>query len=339
MEERSDSYAEAPKLSLSWSTQLYISFLTVTTDFACRPNGSVNRRFYNFFDRKTKPKANPVNGVTSKDVIVDAAKDVWFRLFAPSSTTAHDVTLPVVMYFHGGGFAFLSPASVVYDALCRRFCHQLNAIVISVNYRLTPEHRYPCQYDDGFAAMKFLEENPSVLPENADLAKCFLAGDSAGANLAHHVAIRITQSELRRVRVLGLLSIQPFFGGEERTKAEIQHDRVPLVSVARTDWMWKAFLPNGSDRNHGSCNVSGPNALDISGLNYPNTLVFVGGFDPLQDWQRRYYEWLRKSGKAAQLIEYPTMFHAFYVFPNLPESSQLISQVKDFIANRVSNSE
>ncbi|XLR24926.1 hypothetical protein S83_052826, partial [Arachis hypogaea] len=53
-------------------------------------------------------------------------------------------------------------------------------------------------YDDGFAAMKFLEENPSVLPENADLAKCFLAGDSAGANLAHHVAIRITQSLLRK---------------------------------------------------------------------------------------------------------------------------------------------
>ncbi|QHO14054.1 hypothetical protein HN873_053298 [Arachis hypogaea] len=100
--------------------------------------------------------------------------------------------------------------------------------------------------------------------------------------------------------------------------------------------MWKVFLPNGSD--HGSCNVSGPNSLDISGLNYPNTLVFVGGFDPLKDWQRRYYEWLRKSGKVAQLIEYPTMFHAFYVFPNLPESSQLISQVKDFIANRVSNS-
>lgn len=135
-----------------------------------------------------------------------------------------------------------------------------------------------------------------------------------------------------------MVSIQPFFGGEERTEAEVRLEGSPLVSMVRTDWLWKAFLPDGSDRDHGAANVSGPNSEDLSGLdNYPDTLVFVGGFDPLQDWQKRYYEWLRKQGKEAQLIEYPHMIHAFYVFPDLPESSQLISQVKDFIIKRVSN--
>ncbi|MCI79838.1 putative carboxylesterase 18-like, partial [Trifolium medium] len=56
--------------------------------------------------------------------------------------------------------------------------------------------------------------------------------------------------------------------------------------MARTDWLWKVFLPEGSDRDHGAANVSGPNAEDLSGLEYPDTLVFVGGFDPLNDWQK-----------------------------------------------------
>lgn len=111
---------------------------------------------------------------------------------------------------------------------------------------------------------------------------------------------------------------------------------VPLISVERTDWMWKAMLPDGSNRDHESVNVSGPNALDVAGMDYPDTIVFVGGFDPLLDWQKRYCEWLRKSGKEAELIEYPNMIHAFYVFPELPEASQLISQVTDFINKRVS---
>ncbi|MED6203777.1 hypothetical protein PIB30_002541 [Stylosanthes scabra] len=302
-EGNSQTPKEEPKLSLAWHMRFSISLFAALNDVACRSDGTINRRLLKFLDHLTKPSPTPTNGVTSKDVTVDAAKDVWFRLYTPSAPAIGATTLPVFIFFHGGGFAFLSAASFGYDAVCRRFCRKLNAVVVSVNYRLTPEHRHPCQYDDGFAAVKFLEENPSVLPENADLAKCFLAGDSAGANLAHHVAIRVAQSEPQKVRIIGLVSIQPFFGGEERTEAENRlGNNAPLVSLARTDWLWKAFLPNGSDRNHGSVNVSGPNALDISGLNYPNTLVFLSGYDPLKDWQRRYYEWLRKSGQLAGLV-------------------------------------
>jgi acetyl esterase/lipase len=184
--------------------------------------------------------------------------------------------------------------------------------------------------------LKFIDENRHVLPENANVSKCFIAGDSAGANIAHHVAVRVCKAGLRNVRVIGLVSIQPFFGGEERTEAEIRLEGSPLVSMARTDWLWKVFLPEGSDRDHGAANVSGLNGEDLSGLDYPDTLVFVAGFDPLNDWQKRYYDWLKKCGKNCELIEYPTMIHAFYIFPNLPESTQLILQVKNFI-NRVYN--
>ncbi|TKY45000.1 carboxylesterase 18 [Spatholobus suberectus] len=104
-----------------------------------------------------------------------------------------------------------------------------------------------------------------------------------------------------------------------------------------TDWHWKVFLPNGSDRDHEAVNVSGPNAVDILDLDYPNTIVFMGGFDPLRDWQKRYYEWLRKSRKEVQLIDYPNTFHAFYLFPELPETSLFISEVKEFMSKQMSN--
>ncbi|KAK7314850.1 hypothetical protein VNO77_33378 [Canavalia gladiata] len=324
-----------PKPFIPWKTRISISFLSTVTDIA-RRNGTLNRRLLNLIDLKSQSNATPVDGVFTKDVTIDADRNLWFRVFTPTAAvSAGDASLPVVVFFHGGGFAFLSPASFAYDAVCRKFCRIIPAVVVSVNYRLVPEHRYPCQYDDGEAVLKFLDDNRSFLPENSDVSRCFLAGDSAGANLAHHAAVRVCKSGLREVRIVGLISIQPFFGGEERTESELRLEGSPLVSVPRTDWLWKVMLPDGSDRDHGAANVSGPNAEDLSGLDYPDTLVFVGGFDPLQDWQRRYYEWLRKSGKKAELIEYPNMIHAFYVFPDMPESVQLISQVKDFITKRL----
>ncbi|GAU28471.1 hypothetical protein TSUD_294740 [Trifolium subterraneum] len=326
-----------PKPLLPWKTRLAIFYLTTFTEAARRSNGTVNRRLLNLLDRNSSPNQTPVNGVSTKDVTVNAEHNVWFRLFTPTSgDETKTASLPVIIFFHGGGFTYLSPASVAYDTVCRRFCRKINAVVVSVNYRLTPEHRYPLQYEDGESALKFLDENKYVLPENADVSKCFIAGDSAGANIAHHIAVRVCKAGLRNVRVIGLISIQPFFGGEERTEAEIRLEGSPLVSMARTDWSWKVFLPEGCDRDHGAANVSGPNAEDLSGLDYPDTLVFVAGFDPLNDWQKRYYDWLKKCGKNAELIEYPTMIHAFYFFPNLSEGTQLILQVKEFI-NRVSN--
>ncbi|OIW07905.1 hypothetical protein TanjilG_20006 [Lupinus angustifolius] len=321
---------------LPWKTRLAVYFLSTIFSASRRSDGTVNRRLFDFFDSKLPPNPKPVNGVSSSDVVVDSTRNLWFRVFVPSSSDA-DAKLPIVVFFHGGGFSFLSPASTAYDGVCRSFCSSFPAVVVSVNYRLTPEHRYPSQYDDGFDVLKFLDENDAVLPKIADVSKCFLAGDSAGGNLAHHVAIRVCQQKLQVVNVIGLISIQPFFGGEERTASEIRIKEAPIVTAEIADWHWKVFLPEGSNRDHEVANVSGPNGVDISGLDYPNTLVFTGGFDPLQDWQKRYYEWLRKCGKEASLIEYPTMIHGFYIFPELPEAAQLISQVKDFITRQVSN--
>ncbi|CAJ1952425.1 unnamed protein product [Sphenostylis stenocarpa] len=323
--------ATSTKPTLPWKLRLMTSLLSHLLNASRRSNGTVNRRLFNLFDRQLPPSPSPIDSVITSDVTVDATRNLWFRLFSPSTSTA-TATLPVIVFFHGGGFAFLSPASTVYDAVCRSFCRSFNAVIVSVNYRLTPEHRYPSQYDDGFDVVKYLDENGAAL---GNVGKCFLAGDSAGGNIVHHLAVRVCKERLRFVRVLGLVSIEPFFGGEERTESENRLKQDPLVSLDITDWYWKVFLPNGSDRDHEAVNVSGPNGEDISGLDYPNTLLIVAGFDPLQDWQRRYYEWLRKSGKDVEIMEYPNMIHGFHLFPDLPSTPLFLSHVNDFIKKQV----
>ncbi|KAE8725419.1 putative carboxylesterase 18 [Hibiscus syriacus] len=315
---------------LPWTVKLALSIISAVTDIAFRPNGTANRRLIHFLDYQTSPAST--SSISSSDISIDAARSLWVRLYTPSDNRQ---LLPVLVFFHGGGFSFLTAASVCFDLVCRNFASKLSAIVISVNYRLAPEHRYPSQHQDGFDAVNFIDQNwTTVLPKNADRTRCFLAGDSAGANLAHHVAIRACRTKaLGTVKIIGLISIQPFFGGEERTESEIKlMDPLLLVSVPRTDWCWKAYLPEGSNRDHGAANVSGPNADDISELDFPATMVVVGGFDPLKDWQRRYYEWLLRSGKEASLTEYPNMIHAFYAFPQLLEASHLHIQINKFIA-------
>ncbi|XP_060176165.1 probable carboxylesterase 18 [Lycium barbarum] len=330
--------------ALPWKIRVALYLVSTVTDYSRRPNGTVNRCLLSICGLKTSSNPNPINNVKSFDITVDSSRDLWFRLFIPTTDESRNlISLPIIVFFHGGGFICLSADTIVYDAVCRRFARKLPAVVVSVNYRLAPEHRYPAQYDDGFDVLKFLdnEKNRGTLPQKVDLSCCFVAGDSAGGNIAHHVAKRACElkSDFNSLKVIGLVAIQPFFGGEERTEAEIRLAEIdPLISSSRTDWTWKAFLPSGEgiDRDHEVINVSGPRAIDISKLDFPATMVVVSGFDSLQDWQRRYYEWLKKSGKEVYLSEYPTMVHAFYIFPELPKSTQVILEIKDFIYKQCS---
>nr|XP_043626992.1 probable carboxylesterase 18 [Erigeron canadensis] len=325
-------------LSLPWRTRIHLRVLAFAIDLACRANGTVNRILMNLFQTKIPPTLKPIDGLKTYDVVVNPNLNIWFRVYIPIEHAIED--LPLIVFFHGGGFAFLAPNVKLYDETCRNFARKLPAIIISVDYRLAPEHPYPAQYDDGIDVLKFLddEENRSIcLLQNANFSRCFVAGDSAGGNIAHHVAQRACQTKFKQLKVIGLLAIHPFFGGEKRTNSEKQLDgRVPMLTTKRTDWFWDAYLTRGEgcNRDHPSINVSGPQAVDIAKLSdFPETLVVVSGFDILHDWQKKYYEWLIHSGKQAQLVEYPNMFHDFFWFPELPETNQFYLDVIDFVYN------
>lgn len=286
--------------------------------------------------KASAPATKRINAVTvsTSDITIDPSRNLWFRLFNP--TTHSQNSLPLILYFHGGGFTKYGPDSKVFDHLCTHLAAGVPALVASVNYRLAPHHKCPSQYDDGFDALKFIDAHHSeILPSNTDLGKCFIGGDSAGGNIAHHVIARALESaeQFRSVRIVGMVGLQPFFGGEERTESELRLTKAPMISVDTTDGYWREFLPEGADRNHPAAHVFESKNL----LNFPSALVIVGGNDPLQDWDRRYAEWLNKRGKRVAVVEYPNAFHGFYAFPEMPEFAFFIRDVAGFVQEQLNS--
>nr|ADE75646.1 unknown [Picea sitchensis] len=325
---------DAKPASFPLGLRLLCRILNSVNDLARRKDGTFNRRIMNWIEYKTPANGTPTRGVYTKDVVIDAQTGVQVRLFIP--VEAPEKPLPVVFFFHGGGFATLSSEFVLYDIFCRRLARRRRVLVISVDYRRSPEHRFPIPYDDCVGAIRWFSSGngKAHLPAHADLSRCFLMGDSAGANIVHHVGCRVlaaAEETMSGVRIVGHVLLQPFFGGEKRTPSEARLVGAPIVNMENSDWHWKAFLPVGADRDHPAANVFGPNAPDISALPLPPTLVVVGGHDPLQDWQLGYVEHLRKIKKDVELLFYGEGIHGFHVFYQIEVSSKLISELRSFM--------
>nr|CAB3489579.1 unnamed protein product [Digitaria exilis] len=323
------SPGKKPKPPMSRLTRLSLKAVDLVVDATRRSDGTLNRCALSLLDPRVPAISSPCLGVATRDLVLDRSTRLRARLFHPSSPSTAKSTnstgspgLPVIVFFHGGGFAFLTAASAAYDAACRRIARYAAAA-------------------DGLTALRFLDDptnltNLPIVP--LDVTRCYLAGDSAGGNIAHHVARRYAThvSTFRNVRLAGVVAIQPFFGGEERTPSELRlgGDGVaPIVSVDRADWMWRAFLPPGADRTHEAANFAHPAAIaGVESPAFPPVLLAIGGFDPLQDWQRRYGEMLKSMGKDVRVVEYPDAIHAFYVFPVFDDARDFIIRIAEFVA-------
>ncbi|GJN11078.1 hypothetical protein PR202_ga29243 [Eleusine coracana subsp. coracana] len=310
---------------LPWRARLLLRGVTVLHAAALRRDGTVNRLLLSLFDRTVPPNATPVDGVASSDHAV--SDHLRVRLFTPKDGEK-EKELPMVVYFHGGGFAFHSASSSRFDALCRRLASAVPATVASVDYRLAPEHRFPAPYDDGEAALRWVLAG-SIL--RSPPTAVFVAGDSAGGNVAHHVAARALGA------VAGVVAIQPFFGGEVPTDSELRLRGAPFGAPERVAWLWRAFLPPGATRDHDASNV--PAAIARRGgaggmRTWPPTMVSAGGWDPHQDRQWAYADALRGAGARVEVREYPDAVHAFYLFEELQDSKRLLVHVAEFVNRR-----
>ncbi|MFS7935542.1 putative carboxylesterase [Helianthus anomalus] len=189
-------------LSLPWKTRLAFKAFGTITHAARRRDGTINRGLLNFFLSKVPPSSKPIKGVKTYDVTVDPTRNLWFRVFVPTEHAVQD--LPLIVFIHGGGFAFLSADEKHNDDVCREMARKVPALIVSVEYRLTPEHRYPAQHDDCFDVLKFLDDDQNRSKcslENANISRCFIVGDSSGGNIAHHVAQRACEFNFQRLKV------------------------------------------------------------------------------------------------------------------------------------------
>lgn len=293
-----------------------------------------------FLDRKVAANTNPVDGVFSFDH-VDRATGLLNRVYQlapeneaqwgilnlekPLSTTK---VVPVILFFHGGSFTHSSANSAIYDTFCRRLVNNCKAVVVSVNYRRSPEHRYPCAYDDGWAALKWVVTRTWLQSGKDSKVYVYLAGDSSGGNIAHHVATRAAEAE---VEVLGNILLHPMFGGQERTESEKRLDGKYFVTIQDRDWYWRAYLPEGEDRDHPACNIFGPRGKSLEGVNFPKSLVVVAGFDLVQDWQLAYVEGLEKCGLKVKLLFLEQATIGFYFLPNNDHFYCLMEEINKFV--------
>ncbi|KAL0408842.1 UNVERIFIED_CONTAM: putative carboxylesterase 6 [Sesamum radiatum] len=188
----------------------------------------------------------PELGVTCRDMIIDKSTNVWARLYVPNTDRLR--LIPLMVYFHGGGFCVGSASWSCYHEFLAKLASRLSCAVVSVNYRLAPENPLPAAYDDGVKALVWLTQQNFVRGNDWWTSKCdfssiFLAGDSAGANIAYNVALRVS----RTLEIKGLILIQPFFGRERRTHSEKYTAQPPrsALTLAASDTYWRLSLPSG----------------------------------------------------------------------------------------------
>ncbi|CAI9774322.1 unnamed protein product [Fraxinus pennsylvanica] len=335
-----DVNANESKRIVPLNTWILISNFKLAYNMLRRPDGTFNRDLAEYLDRKIPANVIPVDGVYSFDV-VDRPTSLLNRIYLPAPENKvqwgiidlekplnTSEIVPVIIYYHGGSFTHSSANSAIYDTFCRRLVRICNAAVVSVNYRRSPEHRYPCAYDDGWAALKWVQSRSWLRSGKDSKVHVYLAGDSSGGNIAHHVAVR---AATEGVDVLGNILLHPMFGGEKRTESEKRLDGKYFVTVQDRDWYWRAYLPEGEDRDHPACNIFGPRGKSLDGLNFPKSLVVVVGLDLVQDWQLAYVKGLKESGKEVKLLYLEQATIGFYFLPNNDHFCCLVDEIREFI--------
>jgi acetyl esterase len=226
------------------------------------------------------------------------------RIYTPKRLRQTVGLAPCLVFFHGGGFVIGNLDS--HDVACRQLAHEGELIVISVDYRLAPEHKFPAAPEDAIAATKWVAANAQQL--GVDAARLFVGGDSAGGNLAAVTAIAVRETG---PKLAGQVLIYP------ATDFAMNHPshREPETSLLLTHSVIKWFIDHymgGADRSDWRAS---PVRAKLEGL--PPAYVLVAGADPLRDEGNEYAERLTQAGVAVTYRFFPGQFHGFFTMGKL----------------------
>ncbi|MGY4332559.1 acetyl esterase [Bradyrhizobium sp. LB7.2] len=240
------------------------------------------------------------------------------RIYVPKDRRRHDGLSPALVFFHGGGWVIGDLDS--HDVVCRQLAVEAALIVISVDYRLAPEHKFPAAADDAIAATKWVAANAREL--GVDAARLSIGGDSAGGNLAAVVALAARDGN--GPAIAGQVLIYPAVDfamthgshGEPETSVLLTH------SVIR--WFRDHYLNGAADVD--DWRASPARAQNLGGL--PPTYVLTAGADPLRDEGDEYAERLRQAGVPVATKHYPGQFHGFFTMGKLlREANVAVSEI------------
>jgi acetyl esterase/lipase len=211
-------------------------------------------------------------------------------------------TLPALMFFHGGGFVICNLDT--HDRLCRSLANASGCAVVSVDYRLAPEHKYPAAVDDAYAATRYVAEHAAEF--GIDPNRIAVGGDSAGGNLAAVVSLLARDRGGPRLKFQ--LLIYPLVDFEDKSPSMRQFGQGDhFLSIEGLDWFKETYLARADAAREPS--VSPMNATDFRGL--PPAMVITAECDPLRDQGEAYARKLEAAGVRVELKRYEGMIHPF----------------------------
>ena len=246
--------------------------------------------------------------------------EIPVRIYRPRPAAAGE-RLPAVVYFHGGGF-YLGDLET-HDHVCRALCHGSGALVIAVDYRLAPEHKYPAAVEDCYAALAWTAREADAL--GVDAARLAVAGDSAGGTLV--VTTCLLARERGGPRIALQVCVYPALtmtDGEEFPARRRLGTGEYFVTAADFAFFRALYLDDAARAAHDPL-VSPIYAPNYAGL--PPALVIAAGYDPCVDENRRYAERLRADGVVVRYVCYEQTIHPFFLFDGVIDAGREAQQL------------
>lgn len=238
----------------------------------------------------------PVEQVETR--VIPGPVRIPVRVYRPSLAT----DLPALVFFHGGGFVICNLDT--HDRACRMLANASGCVVVSVDYRLAPEHKFPAAADDAYSATRYVAEHASEF--GIDPARIAVGGDSAGGTLATVVAMMARDRGGPSLKFQLLIYPVTDFT-EHVTESERDYGHGYFLDTELMDWFSDQYFAAEADRHLPY--ASPAKATDVSGL--PPAFVITGECDPLRDQGEAYADKLRRAGVAVTLKRYEGMIHPF----------------------------
>ncbi|MFB4162959.1 alpha/beta hydrolase [Alteribacillus sp. JSM 102045] len=252
-------------------------------------------------------------GKVENRTIPGPAGDIPVRIYTPQGQGP----FPALVYYHGGGWVIGDLDGV--EVPCRLLTNRANCVVVSVDYRLAPEHKFPAAADDAFAAAKWVVGNASTIQVDAE--RVAVGGDSAGGNLAAVVA------QMARDKggpsICFQMLVYPVTNHSYETDSYHENADGYFLTKDSMVWFWNHYLRDETDGKN--LYVSPLLAENLSGL--PPALVLTAEYDPLRDEGEAYAERLKNAGVPVEVTRYSGMIHGFFWMPGvLQQGKQAIEQ-------------
>ncbi|MDP1840497.1 MAG: alpha/beta hydrolase [Reyranella sp.] len=229
------------------------------------------------------------------------ASEIRFRRYKPMGAKAG--LLPTLIYYHGGGFVIGTIET--HDSTCRRLANKSRCQVISIDYRLAPEHPFPAPIDDGVAAFRHIRDNAESF--GVDATRIAVGGDSAGGAIAA-VVCQLCRDAREQGPAFQML-IYPATDSSQESGSRKAFIEGYFLSGALMTWFWEAYVPD-EDTDLADLRLSPLLAKDFTGL--PPAFVLTAGYDPLRDEGRAYADKLIDAGVKTTYVNYPGTIHGFF---------------------------